>query len=324
MKKIISLLVLTVLLLSSISVAFAENDDNVVKPKNVRRMNIARDNFEDAKARFQEAKDNYHKNLVKFKETRDAIKEACDDENDNLDCDAVKAQAFEDAKVFLLNSADQAIAYLEKVKSRIEENENIPEEEAAEMLGKLDASISDLEAAKLDVEAATTKEELREAAKTIKDSWNDIKHHARRHAWRVVVGRLDGVIDRFENVEDKLECAVSALSEANVDTSVLDEKLNTYGEHLDSADSLSEQVHAVLSEIKSLGDSADPNKVRELLDKAKSLVKEAHSELRVVHNTMKDMLRIIHSSGVDVSECKLRGSDPNSGIKPPIEGEESQ
>ena len=97
------------------------------------------------------------------------------------------------AKQGLLRAADAIIAHLEKVKSKAQESEQLSEEEVNGIVADLDAKIAEINDAKAAVEAATTKEEIREQAKKINAAWKRIKAKAEQHARNLVNENVRGI-----------------------------------------------------------------------------------------------------------------------------------
>ncbi|MFH0868086.1 MAG: hypothetical protein V1831_02130, partial [Candidatus Woesearchaeota archaeon] len=173
-----------------------------------QRVEAAKNNFEKARERYENAKGKY----ADAKQSYLAAKEAGDE-------DAV----LEHAKEVLLQSAESILGYLDKIKSKIEENENIGDEEATDLIARIDSQISEIEDIKANIETATTADEIREAARALNANWKNTQQKAKAFAERVVAARVQGVVNQGLVLEKKLDNALAKMEEKGIEVDVASE-----------------------------------------------------------------------------------------------------
>ncbi|MBU1199316.1 MAG: hypothetical protein KKF46_04285 [Nanoarchaeota archaeon] len=273
-----------------------------VKVKDLLRVReIAEDKLQKAKQAFEKAKENYDKakqfqNRVRneFNGLKGELQE-CRDSGE--DCSDLESQILEKAKENLLGIADRLIQHLEKIKSRLESEDNVEAVEASEAIAEIDALIAELEDAKVDVEAATNKEELDVAAKTIRDIWNDIKGKAAHHAERVIWGSVKGIFKKSELLEDRLDKVLERLEEKGIDTSDLEDLLDQFSGYIDDARSKMAEADDLFAEAKDLRSQDDTEGAKEALEQAKALTREAHQSLKDAHRVLMQIVKEINQNG---------------------------
>jgi|GEM_PF-4380472 len=213
------------------------------------------------------------------------------------DCSDLEAQVLEKAKEDLIGIADRLIHHLEKIRSRIESAENIDEDEAEEAISNIDALIAELEDAKTAVEAVTNKDELQEAASTIRGVWREIEYKAFRYAERVIWGKVRGIFTRSELLEKKLERVVERLENKGVDTTEVQDLLDEFSTYIDEAREKVKQADEKFREAKDLRSQGDIEGAKEALEDAKSLTREAHQALKDAHRVLMELVHKINQSG---------------------------
>jgi len=247
-----------------------------------QRIKQAEDRFLQARKRFDEAKLKLDERRQKL---RDAI--AADDDESIID----------HAKQGLLRAAEAIIAHLEKVKNKVLESEDLDEERANSIIADLDAKIAEINDAKVKAEAATTKEEIRDAAKSINAAWKKIKVKADEHAREVVNGKVRSLVKRSEQLEKKLDRVLAEMEERGIETESIDGKVAMFSDIIANAREKLRQSEDKFREAKATG--IDEEK-RSLLDDAKALAREAHDSLKEAHNLLKEIIREVKASYKEV------------------------
>ncbi|MBI2656656.1 hypothetical protein HYX03_02870 [Candidatus Woesearchaeota archaeon] len=143
------------------------------------RLAQLRERFDKAKDDFKDAKDGLEDARKKLKEARDR--------ND-------QSATLEHAKDYLMHTADVLINHLEKTKAKVQENKNIPDDKEAKIVAEIDAQIAEINKIKADAQAATTKEQVKEAAKKLHEKWKRLQHLIKLYAERVVAARVEGLV----------------------------------------------------------------------------------------------------------------------------------
>lgn len=252
--------------------------------------------FKAAKAEYDTAKE----------ELREARK-AFDDAKKSGDSEA----AMEAAKDYLLFAADIEIAALEKIQGKVEGSEELTEEEAAEIIADVDAKLTELEDAKAAAEAATTKEEVQEAAKTILRIGKNIKVRFARHVMRMKYRQVGVVVERSAHLEERFDCAVTTLEENGIDTASIQTLMDEFSAKVESAREKFSQADEMLKEAKALRDTDETGEgqVTGKVQESRMLLQEAQSDLKDAHTILKDILREAKASGGNVGACATKDAD---------------
>ncbi|MEM4244882.1 MAG: hypothetical protein QW404_02765 [Candidatus Nanoarchaeia archaeon] len=241
----------------------------------------ARMNFIRARERFQLAKINLEQAKLRFRE-RQEIRKQCK----AGDCNVTDEELIEHAKNFLGNSADAIIEHLNKVKEKIQENEDLTEEEAQEMINKIDAKIAEIEAAKEQAENATTKEEIREAAQKINAAWRNIKQLTTFHANVLINARIGGIIVKSEHLKEKLDRILARMEARGKDVTKIHPLIDEFNAKIDLA---GEKYEAAVDKFKEFRDTEDTDTLRE----AQDLMKEAKKALQEANEKLREIIRAI-------------------------------
>lgn len=265
--------------------------------KNIRVKEVSRDEFLRKRSLDENTiKDSAQrvKNLrATYAQTRDDLNTQRDEFKNAIDSGDEEA-AVEHAKEYLLNIADLAISAIERVIAQIEGNDDLDDAQAAERIAELEDKLEELETAKTAVQNAVTKQEVKEAGKTIIDTWKNIKHRVRAHAVDLLRTRVHGMFKQAELLEIRLEKAISNLEEEGVDVADLDELLDQFSEHVDSARENLQKARELFDEAK------DQDEPKDTIDEAKELVKQAHEELKLAHGVLKEVVALIKDLGQDL------------------------
>ena len=269
---------------------------------------VAADKRAEAKRRYEAARKR-HDTLENESEDRgrafDEVKAKLRDCGD--DCEEIRAEAQARAKEYVAKSGERVLAHLDKVKSKIEGNENIDDERADEIVAKLDAAIAEVKAALVDAEAATTKEELRAAAKSISSIWKRIKHVAEAGAARVVTSRVGEIVVRSQQLEVKLEKLLAEIEERGTEVENLDALTDKFGVLIAEALELHKQSESLLEEVavtrsqKRLLTDEERDQLTEMIKKAKKLSKDAQSTLKDAHGILVEIAKDLHEADDDAS-----------------------
>ncbi len=253
-----------------------------------------RERFDKAKEEFKEAKDELNDARKKLKEARDKK-----DENATL----------EHAKDYVLHTADALISHLGKIKAKVQESENIPDERETQIVAEIDAQIAEVNQIKADAQAATTKEQIKEAAKKLHDKWKKLKHIIRLHAERIVAARVEGLVNQNLVLEKRLEHVLAQTKEKGIEVDVSAE-LNAFSEKIATAKDKYTQAQAKLSAMLDLkASNATEEQIKATADEAKALLKEARDAIKEAHDILKTIVK------------KIKEADPDADISAETEVE---
>jgi len=199
------------------------------------------------------------------------------------ECKQKRATGKKTIKQTLLNSADHVLKLLNDAKARIEASEIESKEEA---IGKIDAQITNIEAAKAKVEALTeesTREEYNSANKELRNAINEARKDLRKSTYSLVSRRMGLVIGMAEQLEKRLENALAKLAEKGVDTSGVE--LDAFKAKVSEAKSLHAEAIALFEQSKTAANDA-----KDLVKQANEKLREAHAALKESHKILKDIV----------------------------------
>ena len=237
------------------------------------KLRMAELNYTMAKQRFVNAKMNY--NIAKEKFLMVKLK---------------KNATSDKTKDYLLKTADIMLKMLEKVKSKLEANENIDDLKANEMILQINDEIAEIQKAKSAIEAAQTEQEIKEAAKVIFDAWKFTKPALHRNINRIVNTKIGEIVQRSENLEAKLECVTDLMKEKGIDTTNITNQLSNFSALIVDARNLYEHAFRLSGEGS--------------YNETKQDIKEAHDKLQQAHVVLKEILMEVRNSGINLTSCK--------------------
>lgn len=230
-----------------------------------------------ARERKDEAKEKHKEAKARLAEKKDQLKECKGSDTD--ECIALRADAKKDAGEFLSNIADRVLAMLERTQERVDKSK-LSEEDKVILKDQLELKMAEIASTKDSIEAFTentTKEEIAEAAKTIRDVWKDAKDLIKKGAGLAASDRLGGVIVKSEKLQAKLEKAISKLKDKGKDVSKAEELKTSFDAKLAEAKALHDEAKALFKE----------GKVPEAAQKTQ----DAHAALKEAHSILKDIVR---------------------------------
>jgi hypothetical protein len=238
----------------------------------------ARQRFDDAKNKFDDAK-------KKFSDARARFLSAKEEGNEG--------ETLTNAKEFLLNSADSIISHLDRIIAKLDENENIGDEKAASLIERINLQSSEVQQIKESIVNAETKEDVRKAALDLKNKWRVLKHKAKAFSERVVTAKIQGVVNRAEVLERKIDSALAKMEEDGIDVNV-EAEVEKFSSFVASARESYEQAKAKLAEAR---ESDDVDAIKSLVDDGKLLLKESRDSLKSAHDSLKEIVKKIRDAG---------------------------
>jgi len=251
----------------------------------------ARSQYQLAKEHYLDVKEAYLNQRATFLRAKNAY-QTCKD-LDTEECQEKRDEIKSNAKPYLLHVADLVLKELERVKAKVESSEDLSEEEIAEIVADLEEKIAEVEDAKAVIENLdedSTREEINDAAKTIRQAWSHTKVALKKHVGRLVNARLGNIILRTEVLEKRLYKARDKLEARGLDVSALDEMLDDFSTKLDIAADKYNEARDIWSDANTPGEVDEAAKeVHALLVEAKEALKEAKDLLRDVVKEIKQL-----------------------------------
>lgn len=205
-------------------------------------------------------------------------------------CEKKRTDAKLQVKDSLMKAADEVLALLETTKTRVLESDA---ETKAEIAAKLDAHITAVTDAKAKVDAlseTSTRQEINDAAKTLRKAIAGARSDLQRGIHRVVAQRFGGILKMTEQLEARLTRALEQLAKQGVDISTVDTA--AFSAALDKAQAAHKEAADLYAKAQSApaGEKADLMKqATEKMREAHAALKEAHQELRLVLNALKEL-----------------------------------
>lgn len=275
--------------LKALKVVKVKNADDLDKRK------IPEAKLAESRERFEKAKEEFKVAKSELEDARKKLKEARERRNEKA--------SLEHAKNYLLRTADALIKHLEKIKAKIQESKNIPDDREAKIVAEIDAQIAEINTIKTDVESATTKEQIKGAARKLHNKWKGLKHLIRLHAERVVLARVEGLVNRGLVLEKRLDHVLAKAKEKGVEVDVSAE-LSSFSEKIATSREKYKQAQAKLEEaldLRAKGEPADSEKIKSLVEEANKLLKEAREAIKEAHDILKTIVKKIKEAVPDAN-----------------------
>lgn len=293
-----------------------------IKEKIKSRAEIAREKYQEAKERLVAARENYQEAKLRVREAKKAIAECVNGETE--ECARIRAQIKVHSKNFLLNTADRVLSVLDKLKARIEANEDLTDEQQAEMLADLDAKTEGIEDAKAVIEGLTnesTKQEIREAAQTIKQAWIETRAVMKRNAGRLVNEKIGGIIVQVEHVREKLDKIIKRLQSQGYEIQGIELIYADFDDELGKA----RENYEKAKDLFESGLGKDAAEAQDFMRQAHQHIKNAHQMLRnLVINIkgLKDGQRILETPVSELDEDEAEEAEREETEAEEAEAEE--
>ena len=260
-----------------------------VKVKNaddLGRKNVTQAEHTLLRERFDKAKEEFKNAKGELNDERKALKESKEKRDEKA--------TLEHAKNYLLKVSDELIHHLEKLKAKVQENKHISDEQEAKIVAEINAKIDEVAKIKAEV-AAATKEQVKEAAKKLREIWGKLKHIIDLHAKRVVAARVEGLVNRGLVLEKKLDNVIEKAKEKGIEINVSAE-MGLFSEKIELSRDKHKQAQAKISEaldLRAKGEPADSEKIKALMDESNQLLKESRDALKEAHEALKTIVKKI-------------------------------
>jgi hypothetical protein len=260
-----------------------------------QRYQTAKQSYLNARQRYQTAKSNIEKARNTINRCRDAESEECTQAANQMKLHS---------KNFLESTADRVLNILEQLKAKVEANEDLTEEEASEMLSNIDEQIQKIEEAKDTIENLdneSTKEDIREAANTIKEAWRETKVIAKQRAGRIVNAKVGGIIVQIEHVKEKLDRIIERLKNEGYEIEGIEQIYADFEVELEKAGENYEKARELYQS------AAAPGEIDEVMKQANDYMRKAKQHIQNAHKMLRNL--VINIKGLQNGQRLLETSD---------------
>ncbi len=209
--------------------------------------------------KYKEAWDKYKKAKQEYIQTHQKYR------------DLKNHMAFDHAKKFLTNGCNFAERWLERFRIYVEHSK-IDDTKKQEFLSEINEYINLINDKKAKINDSQTPEELRNAAREMRQTWNEIRLKLRVMVGEVAAFKLQLIVQKAEGVKVRLEERIQQYEAYGLDTTELENILNEYSKHIEHAN---ESVNMALA----------------LYEEGKII--EANNELRTATKELKEAFKNI-------------------------------
>lgn len=284
---------LAIMLVSLAPIVLAEEDSGDMSKR--EKMKELRDEIKETRGVVKDVREMRKATREEMKARREELKalaetlKVCKGKRSE-DCEQKRSEAKLAAKDVLSSAADDAIALLQAAKDRISSSD-LANKDA--IIAELDAQIAAMTEAKANSDAlseTSTKEEVKDAAKDLRETMHKAKNSLRKGAHGLVAKRLGGVLQKAEHLETRLEKALAKLASKGVDTSNVD--LTAFKSRLDEASKFHAEAIAAFEKAKDAEAGMKDELMKEATDKLRAAhraLKEAHAMLRGIVQGLKGL-----------------------------------
>ncbi|MDD5331278.1 MAG: hypothetical protein PHE43_00435 [Candidatus Nanoarchaeia archaeon] len=249
----------------------------------------AKENFLRAKEKFEKSKLDFEEKKLGWEEAKKERKECTEN------CTEKEERLIEHVKEVVIKSADKMISHLEKVKSKTESNEEITEEEATELIAAIDAEIKIIEDLKIKVEAATTREELKEIAKEINQAWNRVRERERTAVTLNAKNSLANLMERLVSLGEDLETTIADAKTAGSEIG----EAETYMTEFNAKITLAEEAYTKFTAKTEEAKTKTGDEKLAVLKEAKTYFEDMRNNLKAAHTALKKAYKELKANGIN-------------------------
>lgn len=247
------------------------------------------ENIKSEKVRYLKAQEKLENLKAKAMDCKD---------NPTPECNQFKDQVKTESHEYMLRHTEIIINKLQIIKDKLESSENIDNEELQEKLSLLEEQLSKTEELKATLEGfdeSTTAEEYKQAASTLKDIWTKFKRAYYKNTLNLVHKKVGLIIVKSNQIEERLDKYLVMLEEKGMDTSGIEEKLETFSSQVTNA-------RLSYDEGMKLFNSAQETNSPEIYKQANEKFKQAHEYLKEAHESFLEIKKILKENNIEYSE----------------------
>ncbi len=276
---------------------------------------------EELKERREELRDQFKERIEKLKEQRKDIREELKERkeilksrrdnfldlkkelkecrSDEEKCNELRIDLKIKSRDYMEEASERILLLAEKTKVKIEVS-NLSNETKTKLLNNLNSSTELVLEAKIKIDSLnenSTKEEVKEAAKNLRESWHSLKKLIKITNAVFVENKLGLIIERAEHLDDKLNRFLDKLEAEGKNTAEIEAKIDEFNLHIKNAKEKREQAINILVDAKLNLENGERS---EEVEEAHKLFREAHQELKKAHQLLKEIVRNIRVLNKDL------------------------
>ena len=282
------------------------NKENAFKARTIAASKIteAKQDYLAAKGRFTMAKQRFDETTEKFARAKERVNEC--EGNEDEECQIAREEIRIRAQEHVSNIADTIIEHLNQVRNRIESNEDLSEEDAAEMIDEVESYIEEIEDAKETILTSESKEEVLEAVNNVRDRWQNMQNRLGVIVGNTVNARVGGIIVQSEQLQIKLERILERMAENGRDTDSIETLVDEFGDSIEEAKA---DYKAAIGKFREAKDMETPGSA--LVQEGHNLMKEAHAALKEAQSKLREIVLAIKQAGGSV---ELEGDESEEAL----------
>jgi len=275
----------------------AQERRETIRERFQERREEIRERVKDRREHIRDLRENFREHRKAFLEARKDVRELCREDPQSQECLDAKAELLADGQLFLGNAVDQIITHLENLKERLDANQHVDADAAAEMSAQLDASITaltDLQAQLEDADINATKE----IAAELRAEWKIAHVRARLANGLLWIGRFGVFLEHVDTMEGRLTEARDELAADGEDVSEIDVALESFRAHIDAANA--QHVDTQARYVDGIGDVTTNEEASARISAAKDGLRVARDELKDAREDVRTIVRLIRTLNSDV------------------------
>ena len=277
----------------------------------MQQMKENRENFQQERNEtMQKLKDEKEKLLQQRKDFMEKMKEKTQERISILK-EAQEAkrsgkanETVEKYKEFVSKTAGQWINELNDLKSKVQESKELSDQQKADITAAIDAKISNITSLKAQIDASTTKEQLKDYTKQLRELKTD--SFQRLFNLRVLSARIQGHINKAGELQKRLDAISQRAKAKNVDISA---EVSAFNAKIKDASDKNAQAQSDISQVISLMKTAGNDaQAKSLMDNARDALKGATDSLKQAQETLKSIVGKIGAAGKSDVLAQASGS----------------
>ncbi len=231
-------------------------------------------------------------------------------------CKNLTAQAFDNGKQYLLNTIDALSSHLNSLDAQVQGTEELDDDDVKYNSDTIQLLLAKLSELRSQVESATTKDQLVQYSKNLKNLLNDVKEDSFLSTEKIRAGRVGEIVVRAEHLQAQLASVQYKFGQNITNNTELNNLVNKFNAKIDDAKSNYNQALAKLDDAKSIKRNSTGNLTiinrRQLIQEAHALLVQAHEDLKDAHELLKQIFKMLKGieKDIDFNDVKCYENRP--------------